>query len=794
MVFDELISEKEAKANIQAVRTATGSEAAELWLQLGTFLFENGLTDWKGLSAEKCFRTAFAHLEPAPKKRPLADAFLGLGASLVEAEGGYRDPVLEEAIAHLNRAVELYQQQSDTDGEIRSRYYRAYALTELVGPERYPGTERAIVELEGILRRLRRKDDLMFWANAQTLLASAYADRVEGRPDDNVALAERAFRSALRAYTQLEAPEGRAQVYVDLAWLANRATRTGDQRAAQKAVRYARLALQNCTGSVPLELRTSALQNLATALIEREGKQKAADFRKAEQLMAEGIALGDQAASIGAHVMRLNRAALLLQICLDGSVDRGTEVATLLAECESVFDPITTTQWWVEWHRHRSLLAVVQDDATMMLAMAEAVLARTQTVLEQAEAFSEKSALLSEIAQICDYGILGALRESGPVGGLMLARRIFGRLTGVDDSLYEQPETTGEIYLLNPVTNGWCGILLTRGETCDLYELPGVGMDFWADMLDGTRPGFFSGTQGLKKGKGLVEFARHLDHWIEGISGAFGPLLFDLQNDGIDEIVLFAMGGWGTVPFAALQMPEGGRLLDRTRVTYGPDQRRENPVQLTTALQVMDPRLEQAEQENQFLGNLTGACTVLRGLEEVQAHLVSGEATDLIHFTCHGEHDFDYHAGAGIRCADGGVLTARWVFEHARLSGDPIVTLATCQSGLSDFGNLPLEAFGFPTAFIAAGARAVVSTLWPVDDLAARLLLERFYLNLKTGKPLSEALQSAQIWLREASETTLNSGSSGRLRFTSGEPDPLVSGACPFSHPFYWAGFILHRS
>ena len=79
-------------------------------------------------------------------------------------------------------------------------------------------------------------------------------------------------------------------------------------------------------------------------------------------------------------------------------------------------------------------------------------------------------------------------------------------------------------------------------------------------------------------------------------------------------------------------------------------------------------------------------------------------------------------------------------------------------------------AMGLAQAFLAAGARSVLSSLWPADDGATSRLMQRFYGNLAQGATRAEALREAKCWLRDWRA-----------------PD----GSRPYAHPSYWAGFIL---
>jgi CHAT domain-containing protein/tetratricopeptide (TPR) repeat protein len=156
-----------------------------------------------------------------------------------------------------------------------------------------------------------------------------------------------------------------------------------------------------------------------------------------------------------------------------------------------------------------------------------------------------------------------------------------------------------------------------------------------------------------------------------------------------------------------------------------------------------------------------------------------------------------------------GRLTAAEVLAYWKLDAD-LVTLSACESGLGPGGGGE-GLLGFAQAFLVAGSRAVLLTLWQVDDTATALLMDRFYRNL-LGKrqdgaralPKAEALREARQWLRNltASEALERLGAitQGVVR---GErpareemrPVPRPKDAPPdyrpYAHPRYWAAFVL---
>lgn len=93
---------------------------------------------------------------------------------------------------------------------------------------------------------------------------------------------------------------------------------------------------------------------------------------------------------------------------------------------------------------------------------------------------------------------------------------------------------------------------------------------------------------------------------------------------------------------------------------------------------------------------------------------------------------------------DDGLLTAEEV-SWLDLSKCELVVLSACGSGLGEArGGEGL--IGLRRAFRMAGAKTVISSLWPISDRATAELMEMFYRNLLTrGLGRGEALRAAQL-------------------------------------------------
>jgi CHAT domain-containing protein len=81
---------------------------------------------------------------------------------------------------------------------------------------------------------------------------------------------------------------------------------------------------------------------------------------------------------------------------------------------------------------------------------------------------------------------------------------------------------------------------------------------------------------------------------------------------------------------------------------------------------------------------------------------------------------------------------------HMDLKQNPFVVLTCCEA---DKGNLQFNVGNdnFSRAFSFAGASAVLSTLWSIDDQASSELMKQFYQNLAAGMDKSTALQQAKL-------------------------------------------------
>jgi CHAT domain-containing protein/Tfp pilus assembly protein PilF len=135
--------------------------------------------------------------------------------------------------------------------------------------------------------------------------------------------------------------------------------------------------------------------------------------------------------------------------------------------------------------------------------------------------------------------------------------------------------------------------------------------------------------------------------------------------------------------------------------------------------------------------------------------------------------------------------------QNLSLTDTELLTLSACETGVSSLASNGREVDGLATTAQLKGAKAVLSTLWPVNDRSTGELMADFYRRWTEGGgkvTKVEALRAAQLDLLRgksilASGASTNASSRGVI---SEDPDSnKPASAAGFAHPFYWAPFVL---
>jgi tetratricopeptide (TPR) repeat protein len=328
-----------------------------------------------------------------------------------------------------------------------------------------------------------------------------------------------------------------------------------------------------------------------------------------------------------------------------------------------------------------------------------------------------------------------------------------------DDAALVEYFTAGDEILALVVTRGGCRTYRRLARTAELHDR----LQRWGFQLGrALRPGARSAGRTARL---VADARRELEALHHSL---FAPL-----RDAVGRsrrLLIVPHGDLHALPFHALW--DGNQyLIESHELSHGPSANvlmsmgaaLESPAAgRALVVGVADERAPGTEDEALRISETLQAETVLLGNEATAARFrAEAPRAAIIHLACHGFFSRQHPRASGIRLAD------RWlsmpeIYDlglRARM-----VTLAGCETGRNVIGCGD-ELLGLLRGFVAAGARALIASLWIVHDEVSGQLMTTFYNELRRvrdGAGIAASLRAAQ------------------LRVMATEP-----------HPAHWAPFIF---
>lgn len=256
--------------------------------------------------------------------------------------------------------------------------------------------------------------------------------------------------------------------------------------------------------------------------------------------------------------------------------------------------------------------------------------------------------------------------------------------------------------------------------------------------------------------------------------------------EGIDHVVVLADGALNAVPFETLPVPGdpgGAMLIEKASVSYAPSATAlnalgrgiEGPAAARSVVVVADPftdrpagasetaelvralyddedlaieALPAAREEAAAIAGFAADASVLTGADATEDAMKSGilDGYRIVHFATHGLVSLRAPYRSALVLARGedqdGFLQAREIYRM-RMHTD-LVVLSGCRTarGATVDGD---GVQGLAQAFLHAGARSVVASLWNVNDERTATFMEAFYAHLASGMSKSNALRRAKL-------------------------------------------------
>lgn len=249
-----------------------------------------------------------------------------------------------------------------------------------------------------------------------------------------------------------------------------------------------------------------------------------------------------------------------------------------------------------------------------------------------------------------------------------------------------------------------------------------------------------------------VAAARRSGRWL--FDRLIAPVVREIPADS--DLVVVPDGVLESFPFATLITAGGEFLIDRQPIAIAPSASVFlRPQQRTsgTILAVAQPAppgfdvLPDAYAEASAIAGTYRHAQVLRGLECPPARFLEGAShASLVHYAGHARTDTRHASRSALifesTSANAAELTAETI-GRARFVSAPLIVLAACGTGRGPVRRNEGIA-SLASAFLQAGARGVVATLWDVQDEPSADLFRVFHRHLEEGRRPADALREAQ--------------------------------------------------
>jgi CHAT domain-containing protein/tetratricopeptide (TPR) repeat protein len=225
-------------------------------------------------------------------------------------------------------------------------------------------------------------------------------------------------------------------------------------------------------------------------------------------------------------------------------------------------------------------------------------------------------------------------------------------------------------------------------------------------------------------------------------------------------------------------------------------------IQQSLAIGYNDPEgtqeLRYAESEAQHIAGMLGGVSLVGDYAKFDALRQHAPQTRWLHISGHAYYYAHDPLASELKIGPNETLNARTIASELDLNAE-LITLSSCTSGVAQIAAGD-EQLGLQRAFLYAGARAILCSLWEAADFVALLLMDQFYRLLKQGVAPAFALWQAQMNIRSMNGLAV---SQTIERWRIEDPNfvaqldelptipPEQYDTLVYQDPIWWAPFIL---
>ncbi|MGL5062751.1 MAG: CHAT domain-containing protein, partial [Microcoleus sp.] len=648
-----------------------------------------------------------------------------------------------------------------------------------------------------------------YWAITQINLGIAYSGKITGNRAENIDAAIASFQRTLEVYTREDFPRDWAMTQNNLG-IAYKDKITGNRAEnIDVAISCFRLALEFLTPiTLPLDCLKSgrnlgdlafkeglweiAIEGYEAAInaVEKSRSWSTTDASR-QQILAESIDVYQniiQACINNGNLEKViayadrSRSKRLVDLMASNDLYAGGEIPPQVQAYLQQYDKL---QAKIDTERKR----LQSDSDSSKQKTDKTTVALTRTALEAATATIEN--LEAQKQQVWEQ-----MRRLDPV----LAGEI--EVKPLDFATIQQLTDTPQTAILNFFTtdNDTHIFIIYKDKSPQLHTCTGFGYQTLRDLVvdEWLNPYLNKKIDGIW----YVKISELLQQLAEKLQI---KTLVQTYLSGIEELIIIPHLYWHQIPFAALRLivpiqvnsqppenrssgtirqaietftrlGEGKKTLsgtlptdteivstqylgDRFRIRYVPSSQILQYCQQRPPLsQINYGTVEDAD------GTLQGAVfegakiAMLCNIPQSQRLIGKTQATvnnyrklanqvQVLHSSHHAQSRLDKPLESILKLANGNITLGQIMSPGFRLPNLFDVFLSCCETNLGISG-ITDDILSLSTGFLCAGARSVVSTLWAVDDLATALFSIYYYQYRQQGKNRPEALQKAQIDLR----------------------------------------------